>query len=330
MDTNPFIYIIILNWNGKRDTLACLKSLEKVTYAPLKTLVVDNGSGDDSVSAIRSAFPTVEVLETGENLGFAGGNNVGIAHALNAGAHLLFLLNNDTEVDPNILTAYVSYFQSHPDAGVVGGCPYLFEQRDQLDHLGGTWNPKTARFELIGNRTFDIEGLFAKPPRLDYACGCALMIKRAVIEAIGTLEPLFFLIWEEADFCMRAQKAGFNVGVCRNAVLYHKVSASFVGGKTHTNYFWWRNRLLWIERNCSRKEKVQIYLKVLLPELFHLWKIHLLKTIQIFLTRLISPRSDQSRRLEKRRNYRAALQGAKDYFFRRFGNGPAWIFTKNK
>ncbi len=330
MPTNPLITIVILNWNGKQDTLACLKSLKKVTYSNFNIVVVDNGSSDDSVEAIKNSFPEIDLIETGENLGFAGGNNVGIQHALEREAEWLFLLNNDTEVDTSILSAFVSYFQAHPDAGAVGGTPFLFDQRDRLDHLGGTWNKKTARFDLIGNRTFNIDALFTPPPRLDYACGCALMIKREVIETIGTLESKFFLIWEEADFCMRTLRAGFSVGACKEAVLYHKVSASFVGGKTHTNYFWWRNRLLWIERNCPLSEKIALHLKVLLPEIFHLYKINLLKTLQIFLTGLIWPHRDQSQRLEKKRNTRASLQGAKDYFFRRFGSGPSWIFKKKK
>lgn len=324
---NPLISVIILNWNGKHDTLTCLKSLERVTYAPFNTIVIDNGSEDDSVTAIRSAFSTIDLVETGENLGFAGGCNVGIQRALEQGAELLLLLNNDTEVDPSILSAYVSYFQKHPKAGVVGGCPYLFDQRTQLDHLGGTWNRRTGRFDLIGNRTFQVEELFSSPLHLDYACGCALMIKRAVIETIGTFETKFFLFWEEADLCMRAQRAGFQVGVSQEAVLYHKVSASFVG-KTHTNYFWWRNRLLWIERNCSKKETAGLYIKVIIPELFHLWKNHLFKTMQIALTQVIFPHRDQKQRREKKRLYQAALHGIRDYFFRRFGNGPEWIFKR--
>lgn len=328
MNRCPLIYVIILNWNGKRDTLSCLASLEKTLYAPFKTVVIDNGSSDDSVAAIEAAFPEVTVVETGKNLGYAGGNNVGIERALKKGAELILLLNNDTEVDPHILSAFANYMERHPTEGIVGGCPFLFDQRDQLDHLGGVWNPKTARFDMVGNRTFAVDTLFENPKTLDYACGCSLMIRREVFEAVGAFEAAFFLFWEESDLCMRAKRAGFAVGACRDAILYHKVSASFVGGKPHTNYFWWRNRFLWIERNCNRKERVRLYIKVLLPELFQLWKNYVLKQLQIVLTHLISPTKDQSTRREKVRNYRAALQGAKDYFFKRFGNGPTWIFKK--
>jgi GT2 family glycosyltransferase len=325
---NPKIAIIVLNWNGKNDTLACLESLGKLSYPHFETIVVDNGSTDDSVACIRQRFPTLHLIETGANLGFAEGNNVGIRHALEQGADLLFLLNNDTVVAPDILEGFVTAFSSHPDAGILGAKIFLFDQRDTLDHLGGTWNRKTGTFDYVGLRQKEDGMQWQESQELDYVCGAGLMVKRAVLEAIGTLEKRFFLIWEESDFCFRARKAGFKTLTCPQAKLWHKVSASFVGGKPHSTYFWWRNRLLWIKRNCSPTERFSLYARVLIPDILHMVKIHLLKKTQLAFTKRFSPRADVREKELKLMKNRAALCGVRDYLFKRFGNGPAWIYKK--
>ncbi len=384
---NPLIYIVILNWNGKEDTLACLSSLERVLYAPFRTVVVDNGSTDGSIEAIRAKFrqeplakipapekskilsqfagagsspnpasgdileesrtrwpdskmaqkgnfaaagifasgSQVTLIENGKNLGFAGGNNVGIRLALVEGADAIFLLNNDTVVDPYILQAFASSLLNHPEAGIFGAKLYLHNEPDRFDHLGGRWNKKRAAFDFVALREKDIG---QEHPALDYACGAALFVKKEVFEAVGLLEENFFLIWEEADFCVRARRAGFLSLLSTDAKVWHKVSASFVGGKPHSTYFWWRGRLLWIERNCTFSEKIRLYTRVLIPEIFHIWKLSILKSAQLKLNSLISPGRDQTQKREKIVKYRAALQGVKDYLFRRFGSGPAWIYSR--
>ena len=316
----------MLNWNGKQDTLACLKSLEALTYPHAETIVVDNGSTDGSVAAVRERYPKLQILETGSNLGFAGGNNVGIAKALEQGADLLFLLNNDTVVDPSILEAFVEGFQAHPEAGILGANIFLFDERDTLDHLGGKWDPKTGQFTFIGKGQKKRE----ETEELDYVCGAGLMVKRSVLEAIGFLENRFFLIWEEADFCFRAKRAGFEVMTCRGANLWHKVSASFVGGKPHSTYFWWRGRLLWMERNCSFGELVSLYLRIIIPDVLHMLKIRGLKKLQLSLEKRFRPGSDVREKELKLIKNRAALCGIRDYCLRRFGSGPAWIYQKCK
>jgi GT2 family glycosyltransferase len=318
----PKVYIILLNWNGKKDTIPCLESLTKVKYPSFETVIVDNGSTDDSVSAIKQSFPDITLLETKKNLGYAGGNNVGIQYALDRKADFILLLNNDTIVDPEILDAFVKQAELHPKAGIFGSWPKRFYEPELLDHLGGKWNLKLGKFDLIGYKEKECryEG------ELDYVTGCAIMIRREVIEKIGLLEPDFFLFWEEADFCMRAKRAGFQIHVCPEAKLLHKVSASFIGGAPHSNYFWWRNRFLWIERNCTPKEKRTLYWKVLLPEIAHIYKLRCLKTLQLALLKLF--KNELGEREKKLRCYRAATQGFQDYLFRRFGNGPSWIFKK--
>lgn len=308
------LFVVILNWNGKKDTLACLKSLEG---SSCEIVVVDNGSTDDSVTAILSAYPEITFISTGANLGFAGGNNVGIEYALKQGADLVLLLNNDTVVDPQFIAALKEAAKSS-EYGILGAYPLRYSEPTKLDHLGGIWNSQTATFNLVG---LSAPQGFRTDQNLDYVCGCSILVRREVFEKIGLLEPTFFLFWEEADFCMRAKKAGFKLGICYDAKLLHKVSASFVGGTPHKTYFWWRGRLLWMERNCASDEKERLLRQVLRPQLRHLKKLQILKTIQSFF------KSDDQKKL-KLLQYRAALQGYNDFQNRRFGNGPSWLFKK--
>lgn len=326
----PKIFIIVLNWNGKNDTLECLASLRKLAYGNFQTVVVDNGSKDGSVEVIRQQFSEITLIETRENLGFAEGNNVGIRHALKNEADAILLLNNDTVADPQMLDAFASSMNEHPYAGILGAKIYLFEERNKFDHLGGRWNAKKASFDLIGLRQVDDGKNWEKMEAVDYVCGAALLARREVFETVGLLEPKFFLIWEESDFCFRAKKAGFNTMTCPKAIIWHKVSASMVGGKPHSTYFWWRNRLLWIERNCTKLEKFRIFLMILFPDILHIYKLHMLKTFQLYLLKIIRPRENLKKRKEKILKYKAALHGVRDYFFRRFGNGPSWIYGRGE
>lgn len=269
------------------------------------------------------------LIENQTNLGFAEGNNIGMRKAMQRKADMLFLLNNDTVVAEDILDRFVEIFDSYPEAGILGAKIYRFDQKQTIDHLGGMWNPKTATFTFVGLNHQDNEEKFEVPQPLDYVCGAGLIIRCKVIETIGYLDPRFFLIWEESDYCFQARKAVFKVLTCPQAKLWHKVSASFVGGKQHSTYFWWRNRLLWIEKNCTPREKISLYFRILIPDCLHLMKIDLLKNPQLFFAKSFQAKKHQEKK-EKFFKNRAALCGIRDYLMRRFGKGPDWIYKKNR
>lgn len=314
--------VVILNWNGKKDTLLCLQSLQEIKSPSFDIIVVDNGSTDDSVAEIGKKFPPITLLKTGKNLGYAGGNNIGIEYALKQGSDLVLLLNNDTIVDRYFISNLLKSCQNQPNITIFGAYPLRMTDPEKIDHLGGRWNTATATFDLIG---LGAPKGFKTDQPLDYVCGCSILIRKEVFEKIGLLEPTFFLFWEEADFCVRAKKAGFEIGICSDAQLLHKVSASFVGGTPHKTYFWWRGRCLWIERNCSKEEKQRLYQTILLPELRHLLKLRFLKTIQFFFSKLIG-RKNLSQKKDKLLQYRAALEGYRDFQKSSFGSGPSWLF----
>jgi GT2 family glycosyltransferase len=326
--TLPKIAIIILNWNGLKDTIACIDSVSAIDYPHFEIILVDNGSTDGSVSVIRDRFPHVHCIALERNLGFAAGNNVGIEYALKSGFDLILLLNNDTVVAPDLLHRFVDGFASEPQAGILGARIYLFSAKDTLDHLGGMWIKKEAKMHLIGFREKDPTPLPSALIPLDYVCGACMIIKRSVFESIGMLEPRYFLYWEENDFCLRAKRAGFLCFSSPEARIWHKVSASIVGGRPHATYFIWRGRLLWIERHYSSLEKRGIYCRVIFPAFFKLVKFQLLKRMQLCLLRLFRPHADFSAREKKLRDYSAALAGIRDYVLKRFDQGPDWIYKK--
>lgn len=319
------VAMVILNWNGKADTLACLQSLEQMVDADYLPIVVDNASTDGSVAAIRERYPSVHLIENSRNLGFAEGNNVGIRYALTTAASFILLLNNDTLVDPHFLKALMTRFAQKPSIDILGA--KLYRQASfppTLDHWGGRWNPNTARFDLLGQG--DKEPM-TPPDRIDYVCGAALIAPRSIWKTVGLLESQFFLIWEEADWCARAQRCGYHVSLCPDAIVWHKVSASFKS-KTHSTYFWWRNRLLWMSRNLPRKERLRLYRQVVGPEIAHLLKLYLLKSGQLWMRKKVSPTRCWDEHETKLRQTRAALHGVYDYLRGKGGNAPAWVYRK--
>ncbi|MDN3504436.1 MAG: glycosyltransferase family 2 protein [Rhabdochlamydiaceae bacterium] len=316
------VYIIILNYNGKQDTLDCLTSLKQQTYAHFDTVVVDNGSSDNSCAAIKEKHPDITLIPTGENLGFAGGNNVGIEHCLKHDCDAIFLLNNDTEIDPRCVEEFVLQSKTMPKS-ILGGCLTQFHDRTKYDHIGGMWSDEKANFDLIGSNETITPTKYQEPRHFDFVCGASMFIPRRVFEEIGLLEPKFFLIWEESDYCAKALRNQFEVTYCPKAIIYHKVSASFVGGKPHTHYFWWRNRLFYMKRNLSNKKYQALMIKIIVPELAHILKLYLLKSIQ-----LLFIKQKREEKAKKVKCYKAALRGALDYFRGHFGPAPDWIIKK--
>ncbi|HET6516311.1 MAG TPA: glycosyltransferase family 2 protein, partial [Thermodesulfovibrionales bacterium] len=136
MTEDPKIAIIVINWNGRDDTLECLASVRQVDYPHFEVIVVDNGSSDNSVEAIRNAFPEVTVIETRENLGFAGGNNVGMRHALKNRSEYIFLLNNDTVVDSQILKSFIRSSRLLPRDAILSAKIYYYSNPDKIWYAG--------------------------------------------------------------------------------------------------------------------------------------------------------------------------------------------------
>lgn len=325
----PKILIIVLNWNGKEDTLECLESVCKIVYPNFEVIVIDNGSSDDSVQAVRDSFPEVTVLETNENLGFAGGNNSGIRYALKNGADYIFLLNNDTIVDPHILNQFIKVSKTLGDQGILGAKIYYFSEPEKIWYAGAKWVKNYAKFIHVGHGCLDNGRSFTMISETDYACGCAFFVSSRLIRTIGMFDERFFLTFEETDLCYRAKKAGYKSYFVPGAKVWHKISSSFGGEKSALyTYFLMRNRLLWAEKNLPYPERMILYKHVMyelvtsiLPPRF---RFHRYRTANSpVMERITRFCLDYKKSfMDKRDNpvIKAKLLGVRDYLLRRLGN----------
>lgn len=249
----PKVTIIILNWNGKEDTLECLSSVSNINYFNYELVIVDNGSSDDSVDSIRSQFPQVHIIETGKNLGFAEGNNVGIRYALSCGADYILVLNNDTWVEKDFLKHLVSEAVNTDNQFVYGSAIYYAEPDNMIWFAGAKWNNDKLTFDFPLQNSLS-DHLPSRPFESDYICGAALFFHRSIPEQIGLLDEKFFLVWEESDWCYRARKAGYPSLIVPDSKIWHKIGVSFGSESSPLRLFFSaRNRLLWIEKNRSRR-----------------------------------------------------------------------------
>jgi hypothetical protein len=228
----PLVYCIVLNLNGKALLLETLDSLRRVTYPNFRTVVVDNGSDDGSQDAVRSQFPDVTLIENGKNLGFGEGNNVGMRYAIAQGADWVFLLNNDIMVDPAMISEMIDVAATDPSIGILGPKIYYHTSPDLIWYAGGTINYWTGVIAHRGLRKKD-HNQFDKVQDTDFVTGCAMLMKREMLDKIGLFDPIFYPIYsEDVDLSVRAAQAGWRIVYVPKAKLWHKVSAFSGGGMT--------------------------------------------------------------------------------------------------
>jgi len=225
---NPTVAIIIVAWNGKNDTLECLQSLRGLTYSNHRIILVDNGSTDGTVAAVRSSFPDVTILEMGRNLRFAGGNNKGIEFALGKGADYVLLLNNDTVVEKEFLSTLVKRMQSDDRIGMVAPKVLYYTPPNRIWFAGARIRYWLGTIAHIGIREED-RGQHNTPGETDYATGCCVLARKAVIESIGMLDESYFMYVEDVEWSVRATKNGFRVIYEPRSEIRHKVSVSAGG-----------------------------------------------------------------------------------------------------
>lgn len=214
----------MLNWNGRELVLACLASLAQSRYGNILLVVVDNASTDGSVGAVRAQYPNVEVIENEANLRWAGGNNVGIHHGLEQGADYILLLNNDTEVEPDMITRLVEAAEADPSIGLLAPKIYYHAQRDLIWYAGGRASLWRGLFWHVGIRQQD-RGQFDRSGPIDYITGCAMLIRREVAREVGDIDTVFFAYGEDVDYSFRVKAAGFGLAMVPGARMWHKVSA---------------------------------------------------------------------------------------------------------
>jgi len=238
----PDASVIIANWNGAHLLPGCLDALRRQTWRDFETVVVDNGSKDDSLALLARDYPEVRVVALTENLGLAGGTNVGICATT---APLVVTLNNDTEVDPSWLGELVVALDAHPEAGSAASKMLLFDRRDVI-HSAGDFYRLDGR---PGNRgVWESErGRYAEPELVFGACAGAAAYRRSMLDDVGLFDASFFMYCEDVDLAFRGQLLGYRCIYVPTAIVYHMLSAS--GGGSLASYYCGRNFLRVIARD---------------------------------------------------------------------------------
>lgn len=239
------LHAVVVNWNGGADTLACLESLRGVP-----TICVDHGSTDGSAAAVRARFPDVELLETGVNLGFAGGHNVGIRRALERGADWVLLLNNDAVADTGLPAALAAAAAARPDAGVLAAKVLAADRPDTIEYAGARFSSLlgySGRPTGYGERD---DGRFDELRDVERAAGTAMAVSAEAVARAGLLDETLFAYVEDVEWCLRIRAAGLAVVFVPAARVWHRGSASTGGpGSPASLSYDTRNTIVVCERH---------------------------------------------------------------------------------
>jgi N-acetylglucosaminyl-diphospho-decaprenol L-rhamnosyltransferase len=234
----PEVSVIVLNYNGRQWLGPCLDALRAQTGPPFETILVDNASADESAAYVREAFPEVRVLETGSNLGFAGGNNAGARVAL--GARLVFL-NNDTVAAPDWLEQLTRALDTRPSFGLATSRIVRMDDPSRVDSAGDGYLRAGGAYKRGHGAG---ASAYAAPQEVFGACGAAFMIRREVFDALGGFDESFFMVYEDVDLSYRARLLGYGCWYAADAVVRHAGSAT-LGRASATAVFYGQRNLEW-------------------------------------------------------------------------------------
>lgn len=266
MVDSPKVFIIILNWNGLKDTLECLDSVYKLDYRNFEVIVVDNASSESPAKAISGGYPRTILIENSENTGYTGGNNVAMRYAMAHNADYMWLLNNDAVVEADTLSKIVESAESSDHIGLVSPTVYYYDDPGKWQFAGSYMDWET--FSLVG------PDLAAEEVGKEFQCGdniclwgTALLIKRSMVEKAGYLKEEYFAYWEDTEYSLRGMAHGFQNRLCASAKIFHKAPLDRVSKGEHFYYFMQRNRMLMLNE-YTRSFRRRLSLKIrLLAEL---------------------------------------------------------------
>ena len=251
------VAIIIINWNGYALTKACLESLRKVTYPELLTILVDNGSVDNSGEKLKKEFPEVELLASRENLGFTGGNNLGIQWALDQSFDYVLLLNNDTVVEPDFLQPMVSFLEENRNYGAAQPKILYEPARDIIWNAGGGYFKWLEMTWSVGIGKTD-QGQFDEEKDTPWITGCAILVSTTAIRKAGMLDDRFFAYYEDVEWSFSLRKHGYKLKYLPQSKIYHIAGGSSKKEKTKEgivppiiHFYRTRNNLFLIRKHSN-------------------------------------------------------------------------------
>lgn len=216
---------IVLGWNLREESLACLASLKAQGYPALELIYVDNGSTDGAPELVRERFPEAEVVELGANVGIAAGYNAGLARAVARGVDDALVLNNDTLFAPGCLRALAEAADAQPEAGVLMPKIVYESERDRIWSIGARRRRFPPGIVMVGLNRRDGDE-FSQDREIESAPSCALLIGAETLRRVGYFDPGYFFYFDDADYCARVRRAGLRIRYVANAVVWHKVSLS--------------------------------------------------------------------------------------------------------
>lgn len=244
----PLVSIISVNYNQVDVTCDLLSSLRKISYPNIEIIIVDNASPSEDPAPLKERYPEITLIQSNKNLGFAGGNNLGIRAA--KGDYLLFI-NNDTEVESDFLEPMIELFESDPKIGMISPKIRFHHTPDTIQYAGYTpMNPYTFRQNLIGYRKKDV-GQFEDIRETYSIHGAAMMVPAKVVKEVGLMAEQYFLYYEEHDWATRIKKAGYKIFYQPRSLVYHKESISTGKESPLKIYYIARNRIVYARRNSS-------------------------------------------------------------------------------
>ena len=258
---NKKVGIILVNYNGAKDTIECLNSLHTVNYLNKLIYVVDNNSNKDDVDYLEKKkikLPEVRIIKLKENIGFSGGNNVGIKEAMADGCEVIGLLNNDTIVETDFLNQLVVKLFSDERIGAVVPQIRDYYNKSIVTYGGGEINYLKGSVFIEGINRYE-DSINNAERCVTFGHGCCLFMKSKVISKVGLLPEEYFLYFEDADYSIQLTNSGYKILYCPESIIYHKESVSTKKGSDNFQYYFTRNRFYFIKKNFKLLSKLTAY-----------------------------------------------------------------------
>jgi len=280
------VYLIILNWNGYNDTCECLDSLQRLTFEHLQIVVVDNASSDNSLDSIEtwakrnnfetlrldrasagkysgklfsSSEQTIVLIQTGKNLGFAGGNNVGIRYALQMGAEYIWLLNNDTLVDSGCVEPLLESMDSDDKIGIAGSCVIYYDKPNVIQTAGMKLSLHNLKISHLGRGKLMTDSSISQQREVDCVPACSMLVRSKLISDVGLMDEEYFMYHEDVDWQIRAKRAGWKIVYVPGSKILHKCGGSTKKSRFVSAYYQSRNKFLLIAKN---EGKIAVFLMI--------------------------------------------------------------------
>ncbi|MGL1887008.1 MAG: glycosyltransferase family 2 protein [Reichenbachiella sp.] len=279
---SPLIDILILNWNGYQLTKDCISSLKKISYSNYRIVLVDNGSIDGSVEKLTSEFDDLVIIENETNLGYAGGNNIGIDWIIkDQKSEFTLVLNNDTTVSKDFMEPLIECFEE-PSCGIVTPVIFFMEPRDEkiIWALGGKCNFWIGKFGSFMRKTpYEVVKNDIPNIQMDYISGCCFLVRNSIFNKTELFKSSFFAYYEDTDFSYRLKKLGYKLHIATNSFIRHVAGGSSqqkTGGKSALGWYLYLRNQLWFFKRHGQFYHYPTYTLVKSLEVIYLIVSHLL------------------------------------------------------